>query len=93
MEEENNIKVSNSKIKVIIGALSLLTIFLTPFLNITKLSLNMNLYQSVAYAALLLGFWAIVIHILRSKQISTENTIDEEPQEYHQPAYQAVLTV
>jgi hypothetical protein len=93
MEEERNIKVSNSKIKVIIGAMSLLTIFLTPFLNITKISLNMGLYQSVAYAALLLGFWAVVIHVLRSKQPSTDDIISEEPQKFHQPAYQAGLSV
>lgn len=68
MEEKTGKKKYGGKAKIILGSLSLLTVFTTPFLEITHLSLNMNLFQSAAYSFLLLSFWLIAGSILKEKQ-------------------------
>ena len=68
MEERNGRKKNGGSIKIILGSLSLLTIFATPYLNITQISFNLNLFQSAAYSFLLLGFWLAAGSLLREKQ-------------------------
>lgn len=67
MEENRERKKHGGTAKIILGSLSLLTVFATPFLNITQLSLNMTLFQSAAYSFLLLSFWLIAGSILHDK--------------------------
>jgi hypothetical protein len=81
MEEKKEHAQSGGKLKIILGSLSLLTVFSTPYLNITQLSLNMNLFQSAAYSFILLGFWLIAGSLLREKQ-PTHETI-HFPESHH----------
>jgi hypothetical protein len=92
MEEKSERKQSGGKIKIILGSLSLLTVFATPFLNITELSLNMNLFQSAAYSFLLLGFWLFAGFLLREKQ-PVHESIRFPKQQYHSVHHKPVATV
>lgn len=66
MEEKKKGKESGGKVKILLGALSLLTVFSTPYLNITQISFNINLFQSAAYSFLLLSFWLIASSFLKA---------------------------
>ncbi|MDG6219769.1 MAG: hypothetical protein QCI00_10100 [Candidatus Thermoplasmatota archaeon] len=68
MKERKELGSNASKIKIALGSISLLTVFLTPYLNITQISFNANLFQSAVYSLILLCFWIIAAHVLRSKQ-------------------------
>ncbi len=85
MEEENQHQISLSKMKVIIGTLSLLAVFLTPYLNITPISFNMTLFQSATYSFLILGFWIIAGKMLRPKHSKQDTTTFPKPERYYQP--------
>ena len=85
MEEENKHQISLSKMKVILGALSLLTVFSTPYLNITQISFNMTLFQSAAYSFLILGFWVIAGKILRPKHSKQDTITFPKPERHYQP--------
>ena len=72
MKEKTDGMKNGGKYKIILGSLSLLTIFATPYLNITQISLNLNLLQSAAYSFILLGFWIVAGSILREKHAERE---------------------
>ena len=92
MEEKTECKQSGGKIKIILGSLSLLTVFATPYLNITQLSFNMNLFQSAAYSFLLLGFWFVAGSLLREKQ-PVHESIQFPKKQYRSVHHKPVATV
>ncbi len=89
MEERNERRKNGGSIKIILGSLSLLTIFATPYLNITQISFNLTLFQSAAYSFLLLGFWIAAGSLLREKQSEpiSDHTYDYKLNHYkkHKP--------
>ena len=72
MERNIEEKTSQGNLKITIGCLSLITVFLSPYLNITQISFNMNLFESAAYSFILLSFWLIACLFLRKKQTIKE---------------------
>lgn len=91
MEEKKKRNATGSKVKIIIGGLSLLTVFSTPYLQITHLSFNMNLFQSAAYSFLLLSFWLLANSFLKAGK-PTKESIEfptENIHKHHHPTVTA----
>ena len=93
MEERNERKKNGGSIKIILGSLSLLTIFATPYLNITQISFNLSLFQSAAYSFLLLGFWLIAGSLLREKQSAPVSIHINDHKLHHYRKHKPVASV
>jgi len=89
MEEK---RTSIGKTKIVLGGFTLLIIFSTPYLNITTLSLNLDLFQSALYSSILLGFWLIAGSILRTGQKTTDRRKTPRPDRYHHMYHKPVIT-
>jgi len=93
MEERNERKKNGGSIKIILGSLSLLTIFATPYLNITQISFNLSLFQSAAYSFLLLGFWLIAGSLLREKHREPVSILVHDPKLHHYQRHKPAVSV
>ena len=69
MTDRNNIN-QNGKIflKLTLGISSLGFIFLSPYLNLTEISINMSLFNGVIYSLLIIGFWITATKILHNRK-------------------------
>ena len=93
MEERNERRKNGGSIKIILGSLSLLTIFATPYLNITQISFNLSLFQSAAYSFLLLGFWIAAGSLLREKHSEPILTTVHDHKLHHYRRHKPVVSV
>jgi hypothetical protein len=90
MEEKKKSNKNGGKTKIILGSLSILTVFSTPYLHITQISFNMNLFQSAAYSFLLLSFWLFASSFLKAGRPTHESiefpSEDIHHHRHHHPA-------
>jgi hypothetical protein len=82
MEEKKEYKSSAGKIKIVLGSLSILTVFFTPYLNITQISFNMNLFQSAMYSLILFSFWIFAAQLIHKPQQTHEKKIFPDEKTY-----------
>ena len=92
MEGKIKGKQLKGNLKIILGSLSLFSVFSTPFLNITQLSININLFQSAAYSFILLSFWLIAATVLEEKK-SVHESIQFSKQKQYPATYHKPVTI
>jgi len=92
MEGKIKGKQLKGNLKIILGSLSLFSVFSTPFLNITQLSININLFQSAAYSFILLSFWLIAASVLQEKK-PVHEPIQFSKQKHYPTTYHKPVTI
>lgn len=93
MEEKKDNKSSAGKIKIVLGSFSLLVVFSTPYLNITQISFNMNLFQSAMYSLILFSFWIFAAQLIHKPQQTHEKIIFPNEKTYDRSHRQPVATI
>ena len=58
-------------LKLTLGISALMFIFLSPYLSLTEISINMSLFDSIIYSSMIIGFWGIATLTLQKRKPAT----------------------